>query len=92
MPSSDVFLRAIVPVGVSILIYAATVSAFSTPVIKSCRFGSPYAISFALLLTVGTLFLVAVIRTEPLTAFSDVMVSLLPDFDTVTLLSELVKV
>lgn len=40
-PSSEVFLRAIVPVGVSILIYADTVSAFSTPVTKSCKFGSP---------------------------------------------------
>ena len=47
--------------------------------------------SFALLLTVGTLFLFAVMRTEPLIATVELIVSLFPDFDTLTLLSELEK-
>lgn len=45
----------------------------------------------ALLLTVGTLFLFAVMRTEPLIATVELIVSLFPDFDTLTLLSELKK-
>ena len=47
--------------------------------------------SIALLLTVGTPFLVAVIRTEPSKALSDVIVSLLPDLDTLTAPFELAK-
>ena len=47
--------------------------------------------SFAELLTFGTSFLVAEIRTVPLTAFLELIVSLSPDFDTLTLASELVK-
>ena len=37
-----------------------------------------------MLLTVGTLFLFAVMRTEPLIATVELIVSLFPDFDTLT--------